>query len=92
MALLKELSAPTIVLVMSDSFFLPEIGSYEMYLFSNRNILDLTACENILHNDTLDYRRVTNNTAPSILFLALNKNEQSWSSNFRESRGTVYGF
>jgi mannan polymerase complexes MNN9 subunit len=68
------------------------IGSHETYLFSKPEFSDTRSYENILHDGTLHYHRVSNNTNPSILFLALNENEHSWSSDFRETRRTAYDF
>jgi len=67
-------------------------GSHEMHIFSKPGISDVTAYENVLHNGTLHYRRATENTDPSIQFLALNENEPSWSSDFRETRRTAHDF
>ena len=60
--------------------------------FIKPNILYITAYQDILHDGALHYHSATNNTDPSILFLALNENEQSWSSDFREIRRTAYDF
>lgn len=68
------------------------IRSHGVYLFSKPDISDLKSYENLLHDGTLHYQRVTNNTNTSILFLALNENEQSWSSDFRETRRTAHDF
>lgn len=63
-----------------------------MYRFPRPDILDVASYEEILHDGTLHYRRVTNDSEPSILFLALNENEYSWSSDFRETRRTANDF
>jgi len=63
-----------------------------MYFFPKPNILDLASYETTLHDGTLHYHRATNDTDPSILFLALNEDEHSWSSDFRETKRTAYDF
>lgn len=68
------------------------IGSHETYLFPKPDLSDVESYEEILHDGILHYHRVTNNTDPSLLFLALNENEQSWSSDFCETRRTAHDF
>jgi hypothetical protein len=48
--------------------------------------------ENILHDGTLHCHRISKNTNLQILFLGLNENEQSWSSDSRETMRTAYDF
>src|SRR4051812_47367006 len=67
-------------------------GSHEIYFFPKPDTLDLASYETTLHDGTLHYHRSTNNTDTSILFLALNEDERSWSSDFRETKRTAYDF
>ena len=68
------------------------IGTHRLYNHAKSDTLDFAAYEEVLHDDTLHYHRLANNTDPSILLLALNQDEASWSSDFRETQRTVYDF
>lgn len=48
--------------------------------------------EVILRDGTLRYLRDVSDTNPDILFLGLNKDARSWSSDFRSSQRTAYDF
>jgi hypothetical protein len=68
------------------------IGTHRLYDYTKPNPSEFAAHEEVLRDGTLHYRRLANNTDPSILILALNQDEASWSSDFRETRRTVYDF
>jgi hypothetical protein len=68
------------------------IGTHRLYKYARLDISDYAAHEEVLRDGTLHYHRLANNTDPSILFLALNQDEASWSSDFRETRRTVSDF
>jgi hypothetical protein len=67
-------------------------GTHRRYNYAQLDDSDYTAHEEVLHDGTLRYHRLANNTDPSILILALNQDGASWSSDFRETQRTVYDF
>jgi len=68
------------------------VGSHRIYNYAKPDILDFAAHEEVLHDGTLHYQRLANGTDPVILILVLNQDAASWSSDFRETRRTVYDF
>jgi hypothetical protein len=68
------------------------IGTHRLYDYTKLNPSEFATHEEVLRDGTLHYHRLANNTDPLILILALNQDEASWSSDFRETQRTVYDF
>lgn len=68
------------------------VGSHRTYGFAQLHASDIEGFETVLQDGTLHYGRRTNQTMPTLLVLALNEDEASWSSDFRETQRTASDF